>query len=87
MEFIVCKKNIYNLRQDLEREKIKNENIGLELMNLVNEHQEVQKTIKKGVSQSDESNEGKKFLEKKIQRLQEELDDTMGALQQSRQEA
>jgi len=38
MEFIVCKKNIYNLRQDLEREKIKNENIGLELMNLVNEH-------------------------------------------------
>lgn len=41
IEFIAIKKNFYHLRQDLENERTKNENLGVELINLVNENKAV----------------------------------------------
>jgi coiled-coil domain-containing protein 78 len=86
IEFIALKKNFYNLRQDLDREKVKNENLGVELINLVNENKAVQRDITKNVNQSEEFNEGKKFLEQKIQRLEAEIEDQQQALTQARDE-
>ena len=41
IEFIALKKNFYNLRRDLDQERVKNENLGIELINLVNENKAV----------------------------------------------
>jgi len=38
IEFVALKKNFLNLSQDLDGEKAKNENLGIELVNLVNEN-------------------------------------------------
>ena len=45
IEFIALKKNFYNLRRDLDKERVKNENLGIELINLVNEHKTVQRDL------------------------------------------
>lgn len=45
IEFIALKKNFYNLRRDLDQERVKNENLGVELINLVNEHKTVQRYL------------------------------------------
>jgi chromosome segregation ATPase len=45
IEFIALKKNFYNLRRDLDQERVKNENLGVELINLVNEHKTVQRDL------------------------------------------
>lgn len=45
MELIALKKNFTNLRTDLDKEKIKNENLGVELINLVNENKVVQRDL------------------------------------------
>jgi uncharacterized protein (DUF3084 family) len=38
IEFVALKKNFLNIRQDLDQESVKNENLGIELVNLVNEN-------------------------------------------------
>lgn len=38
IEFIALKKNYYQLKQDLDEEKLKRENQSIELINLVNEN-------------------------------------------------
>ncbi len=38
IEFVALKKNFLSLQQDFDAEKAKNENLGLELINLVNEN-------------------------------------------------
>jgi len=45
IEFIALKKNFYNLRRDLDQERVKNENLGVELINLANEHKTVQRDL------------------------------------------
>ena len=45
IEFIALKKNFYNLRTDLDKEKVKNENMSVELINLVNENKIVQRDL------------------------------------------
>ena len=42
IEFVALKKNFINLQQDLDAEKAKNDNLGLELINLVNENKVLQ---------------------------------------------
>lgn len=42
IEFVALKKNYLNVKQDLEHERVKNENIGLEIVNLVNENKVLQ---------------------------------------------
>jgi hypothetical protein len=43
IEFIALEKNYYQVKADLDQEKSKNENINLELINLVNENNALQK--------------------------------------------
>jgi coiled-coil domain-containing protein 78 len=38
IEFVALKKNYLNLQQDLDQERVKNDTIGVELVNLVNEN-------------------------------------------------
>jgi coiled-coil domain-containing protein 78 len=38
IEFVALKKNFLNLTSDIDAEKAKNENLGIELINLVNEN-------------------------------------------------
>jgi len=45
IEFIALKKNFYNLRSDCDKERVKNENLGVELINLVNENKVVQRDL------------------------------------------
>ena len=45
IEFIALKKNFYNLRTDLDKEKVKNENMSVELINLVNENKIVSRDL------------------------------------------
>lgn len=35
---MALKKNFINIKEDLDQEKVKNENLGIELVNLVNEN-------------------------------------------------
>lgn len=69
IEFIALKKNFYNLRTDLDREKVKNENLGIELINLVNENKAVNRDVSKGENAREEVAQGKQFLETKIRRM------------------
>lgn len=45
MEFLALKTNFIRLQQSLEQERVKNENLGIELINLVNEHKTVERNI------------------------------------------
>ena len=45
IEFIALKKNYYNVKNDSDQEKLKNENLGVELINLVNENKALQRDV------------------------------------------
>lgn len=72
IEYVALKKNFLNKQQALEAEKAKSENIGLELINVVNEnkalHQELNDIYKKSGATTDEN---ARFI-KKMERLEEE---------------
>lgn len=45
IEFIALKKNYYIIKQELDQEKLKSENINIELINLVNENNALQREM------------------------------------------
>lgn len=59
MEFVALKKNFLNANAELEAERKKNENIGVELINVVNEnkalHEEINDIYKKSGNTNDEN--------------------------------
>lgn len=59
MEFVALKKNFLNANAELEGERKKNENIGVELINVVNEnkalHEEINDIYKKSGNTNDEN--------------------------------
>lgn len=59
MEFVALKKNFINSNTELEGERKKNENIGVELINVVNEnkalHEEINDIYKKSGNTNDEN--------------------------------
>ena len=65
MEFLVVKKNFLEVNKQYEEEKAKNQNIGLELINSINEnkalHDEINDIYKKTGSTSEEND---RFLKK-----------------------
>ncbi len=65
IEFVALKKNFISASSELEGEKKKNENLGVELINLVNEnkalHDEINDIYKKSGSTNDEN---AKFINK-----------------------
>lgn len=72
IEFVALKKNYLTIQGDLEAEKNKNENIGIELINLTNEnkalHDEINDIYKKSGSTNQEN---AKFINK-IEKLEAE---------------
>lgn len=72
MEFLVVKKNFLEVNKQYEEEKAKNQNIGLELINSINEnkalHDEINDIYKKTGSASEEND---RFL-KRIQKYEQE---------------
>ena len=80
IEFIALKKNYYNVRTGADQEKLKNENLGVELINLVNENKALQRDIAALQRTKGEQDHGKQYLEQRGQNLDKELQDTRRAL-------
>lgn len=80
IEFVALKKNYIHMNQQLEEEKLKNQNVGMELINMVNEnkalHDEMNDIYKKTGSQGDENS---RFLNK-IEKLEAENQEQREAL-------
>lgn len=83
IEFIALKKNFYNLRTDLDKEKVKNESMSVELINLVNENKVVQRDMQINERSADQVNQNKLYQEQKANRFEQELDDTRKQLQKA----
>ena len=80
IEFIALKKNYYNVKNDFDQEKLKNENLGVELINLVNENKALQRDVSTNERITGEHHQGKQYLEQRGQNLEKELQDTRKAL-------
>jgi len=80
IEFIALKKNYYNVKNDFDQEKLKNENLGVELINLVNENKALQRDVNVNERITGEHHQGKQYLEQRGQNLELELQDTRKAL-------
>ncbi|KRX05294.1 P-loop containing nucleoside triphosphate hydrolase [Pseudocohnilembus persalinus] len=80
IEFVALKKNYISLNQTVEEEKLKNQNIGMELINMVNEnkalHDEMNDIYKKSGNTSDEN---QKFINR-IEKLDRENQEQREAL-------
>lgn len=83
IEFVALKKNYLNLNQDLDQERAKNDNIGMELVNLVNENKAMQTTQDKGKSLEGDQTLS---LDKRNQATVKELQDTKDALSSAKAE-
>ena len=80
MEFVALKKNYIFMNQQLEEEKLKNQNIGMELINMVNEnkalHDEMNDVYKKTGATTDEN---QRFINK-MEKLDKENQEQREAL-------
>lgn len=80
IEFVALKKNFINLQGELDSEKAKNDNLGLELINLVNENKVLQNDSNRiNLKHGDVSTEQQKLL-RKVEKLETELYDKREAL-------
>ena len=57
IEFVALKQNFLNLRDNYEEEKKKNENLGLELINTVNENKALQAELNMAYKSSSNATE------------------------------
>jgi len=80
IEFIALKKNYYQIKQDLDEEKLKNENVAVELINLVNENKALQRDIQTDQKISGEVTQSRHYLEVKNERIEQELQESREAL-------
>ena len=80
IEFIALKKNYYQMKQDLDQEKLKNENVAVELINLVNENKALQRDIQTDQKISGEVTQSRHYLEVKNERIEQELQESREAL-------
>lgn len=87
IEFIALKKNYYQIKQDLDQEKLKNENVAVELINLVNENKALQRDIQTDQKISGEVTQSRHYLEVKNERIEQELQESREALLNAQSEA
>lgn len=80
IEFIALKKNYYQIKQDLDQEKLKNENVAVELINLVNENKALQRDIQTDQKISGEVTQSRHYLEVKNERIEQDLQESREAL-------
>ena len=80
IEFVALKKNFINLQQEIDSEKAKNDNLGLELINLVNENKALQDHSNRvNLKQSDISTEHQRLI-RKVEKLETDLYDKREAI-------
>ena len=80
IEFVALKKNFINLQGELDAERAKNDNLGLELINLVNENKVLQSDSNRiNLKHGDVSTEQQKLM-RKVEKLETELYDKREAL-------
>lgn len=81
IEFVALKKNYLNLNGDLDQERARNDNIGVELVNLVNENKAMQtSTDKHKINVGDNSS----HLEKKNLQMSLDLQEVKDALMEAK---
>lgn len=73
IEFVALKKNFINLSQDLDQEKAKNENLGIELVNLVNENKALQTDSVTNNKRAGNIGEDYSRLERRNEKMAKEL--------------
>lgn len=80
IEFVALKKNFINLQGEIDAEKAKNDNLGLELINLVNENRALQNDSNKvNLKHGDVSAEHQRLI-RKVEKLETDLYDKREAL-------
>ena len=67
------KKNYWQIKKQLENEIVQRENVGIELINLVNENTSLQKKVVQVERNEGEHNLGVRHLEQKASRVESEL--------------
>ena len=80
MELIAVKKNYYQVKQELDQEKLKNENVNVELINLVNENNALQKDMQAELKVNGEVTQSRQYLEMRNERMDKELQDARETL-------
>ena len=73
VEFVALKKNFLNLSQDIDQEKAKNENLGIELVNLVNENKALQSDSNQNNRKAGQIGDDYSRIERKNEKLALEL--------------
>jgi len=80
IEFVALKKNFLNVSSELDKEKQKNENLGLELINTVNENKSLQNELSGAYKNStDKTEEGARMVNR-FESMQSQCDETKEAL-------
>lgn len=80
IEFVALKQNFFNLRDLLEEEKKKNENLGLELINVVNENKALQSELNLAYKGTTNATEDGAKMSTRLDNLQRQYDDQKEAL-------
>lgn len=80
IEFIALKKNYYGVKQDLDQEKVKLENLNIEMINLVNENNVLQKEMRSELDLKGNVDQSRRYLEMRLERVEKELQDSQQAL-------
>jgi len=86
IELVALRKNYLTLRNDFENEKLKNENLGLEVINLVNENKALQNELNDTFKRANLGNEeGERYLNR-LSRLERENQEKTTALIEAKAE-
>lgn len=80
IEFVALKKNFLNLQSDFDQEKAKNDNLGLELINLVNENKSLTNEANSVNRKHGDINEEHWRLMRKVEKLESELQEKWEAI-------
>ena len=80
IEFVALKQNFLSLRDNYEEEKKKNENLGLELINTVNENKSLQSELNMAYKNSENAVSGGAHTSNRLDNLQRQYDDQRESL-------
>lgn len=86
IEFVALKQNYLTMKDQLDEEKKKNENLGLELINTVNENKALQSELNMAYKTSSGAAEDGAKLSNRLDTLQRQYDDNREALLMSKAE-
>lgn len=86
IEFVALKKNYLNLRHDYDNEKLKNENLGLEVINLGNENKALQSELNDTFKRANMGGEENERYLNRLSRLERENNEKSQAMIEAKAE-